>query len=795
MARILVVDDEAAIRELVQGALKSFGYQCETAPNAAAARALLKAQDFDLVISDVIMPGENGLDLIAHVVETYPDTGTLILSALDDPALTQKALDLGIYGYVVKPFDMTSLRIHVACALKQREVQMANRRYREDLERLAEQRTRELHRQQQDYAALVTNLPCVVYTGFTDWSVAFVSEKVRDVTGYEPEVFLSGQKRWSECIVPEDLPTLSEPLKKAMARDGTFIREYRIVDAHGQIRWIQDRGRVILSPESNLDHVSGVFFDITEQKKVREALEQAKEEWERTFDAVPALIQVSDKNRRILKVNAALANRVGIPREDIIGRSCYDIIYGRLEKCPQCPWDNAESLNFPLEREVYNEHLGGYFHITSAPLYNSDGSLAGCISVSHDITALKEAEQEVRRAHWELEQLVSAISSILIGLDPQGRITRWNTMAESVFGLLSTEVLGKKLEDLPLEWQWERVQLAVESCRRKKRIHRVEDVRFTRPDGQPGFLGFTINPMRLDHDTELGLLIMGAEITQRKLLEAQLAQAQKLESIGQLAAGIAHEINTPVQFIGDNTRFLEDAFRDLSRLLEKYQELVQRARQAEDLANLVREVEEAAETIDLDYLLTEIPRAIEQTLEGVQRVAKIVLAMKEFSHPDREEKVPTDINRALENTLTVARNEWKYVADLVAELDPNLPLVPCIPGEMNQVFLNIVVNAAHAVKDAVKDQPDTKGTITVATRVVDDWCEIRVADTGTGIPEKIRHRIFDPFFTTKEVGRGTGQGLAISHHVVVEKHKGQLLFETEEGRGTTFIIRLPMESS
>ncbi|MGQ9485849.1 MAG: PAS domain S-box protein [Desulfosoma sp.] len=178
--------------------------------------------------------------------------------------------------------------------------------------------------------------------------------------------------------------------------------------------------------------------------------------------------------------------------------------------------------------------------------------MAGSITVSHDITALKKAEQEVRKAHQELEQFVSAISSLLIGLDPQGHITRWNTVAETVFGLPEAQVLGKKLNELPIEWQWERLASAMASCRRREKRQGVDDLRFTRPDGQPGFLGFTINPIRLDHGENLGLLIMGAEITQRKLLEAQLAQAQKLESIGQLAAGIAHEINTPVQFIGDN---------------------------------------------------------------------------------------------------------------------------------------------------------------------------------------------------------------------------------------------------
>ncbi|MEJ2078686.1 MAG: ATP-binding protein [Acidobacteriota bacterium] len=198
---------------------------------------------------------------------------------------------------------------------------------------------------------------------------------------------------------------------------------------------------------------------------------------------------------------------------------------------------------------------------------------------------------------------------------------------------------------------------------------------------------------------------------------------------------------------------------------------------------------------DTDYLASEIPQAIEHTLEGVERVAKIVRAMKNFSHPGSEEKTPIDLNKAIENTLTVSRNEWKYHADLVADLDPALPPVPCLPGELNQVILNLVVNAAHAIADVVGDASGCKGTLAVSTRLDGAWAEIRVEDTGSGIPEHARDRIFDPFFTTKGVGKGTGQGLAISHSVIVDKHGGTIHFETETGGGTSFIVRLPLDEA
>jgi signal transduction histidine kinase len=284
---------------------------------------------------------------------------------------------------------------------------------------------------------------------------------------------------------------------------------------------------------------------------------------------------------------------------------------------------------------------------------------------------------------------------------------------------------------------------------------------------------------------------MSEDITERKLLREQLLQAQKLESVGQLAAGIAHEINTPTQYIGDNVRFLKDAFQDFKTLLTNYDRLLQAAKSNTLSCETLQEIESAVERTDATYLLEEIPKAIEQTVEGVTRVAKLVAAMKEFSHPGTAEKTPLDLNHAIESTLTVARNEWKYVADLETDYDSSLPRVSCLPGEFNQVILNLVVNAAHAIADTIGKEGSGKGRITVKTRHCPEWAEIQIRDTGSGIPEKVRARVFDPFFTTKEIGKGTGQGLAIAHSVIVDKHGGTIHFETEVGKGTTFIVRLP----
>jgi signal transduction histidine kinase len=280
------------------------------------------------------------------------------------------------------------------------------------------------------------------------------------------------------------------------------------------------------------------------------------------------------------------------------------------------------------------------------------------------------------------------------------------------------------------------------------------------------------------------------DITELRRLGRELAAAQKLESVGRLAAGVAHEINTPVQFVTDNTQFMRGAIIDVAAVVHAYRELRGAVESSRDTGAAARLVVETEKAVDFDYIMENMPQAIDSSLEGLGRIATIVRSMKEFAHPDQATKTLADLNQAIRSTLVVANNEYKYVAEIDAQYG-ELPPVPCYLGEINQVVLNLVLNAAHAIADVVKDTK-VLGKITVRTRLDGDQVEISIADTGTGIPEKVRDKVFDPFFTTKEVGRGTGQGLAIAHSVIVKKHGGTLRFDTECGKGTAFFIRLPI---
>jgi PAS domain S-box-containing protein len=390
--------------------------------------------------------------------------------------------------------------------------------------------------------------------------------------------------------------------------------------------------------------------------------------------------------------------------------------------------------------------------------------------------------------------LLASIPSILLWVDADTQIRLWSKAAQEVLNFTPEQVASRPFRECQLPWDQADVEECMADSRKQKQLVRCKDIRFTDRDGNEGILGLTITPILGTTDIPEGYLILGADITRRRNLETMLAHAHKMESIGQLSAGIAHEINTPIQYVSGNLCFLQDAFAELQPVLHLLTRLQQDEPQSDTAPSFLLELREALQEVEPDYLATEIPTALSQSLEGTNQVTRIVRSMKEFSHPGNEQKTALNLNHAIESTLTVARHEWKYVAELSLDFDPQLPPVPCYPGDLNQAILNIVVNAAHAIGDVQQGQSGAKGTITIKTRALEDAVEVRIRDTGRGIPEDIRNRIFDPFFTTKEVGRGTGQGLAITYAVIVEKHQGRIYFETEAGKGTEFVLLLPLSA-
>jgi PAS domain S-box-containing protein len=402
-----------------------------------------------------------------------------------------------------------------------------------------------------------------------------------------------------------------------------------------------------------------------------------------------------------------------------------------------------------------------------------------------------EQDQELREAADFLREIYRAMPGALLVFNAEGHVKAVNQAALSLLGYTERELVGKSMAELF-------GADAVPIFERPASVHPEQDVvraesscRTKTAQSVPVLLSASaLGGAATAASGKRELVCVAVDISERRRLELELRQAQKLESVGRLAAGVAHEINTPVQFVNDSVHFVRDAMIDLAKLLELYQGLAGAINDGRPSAELARELAAAEEAADIDYLLENVPRALDRSLEGLGRVADIVRSMKEFAHPDAKEMALLDLNRAIASTLVIAKNEYKLVADVVTEFG-ELPQVSCLGGEINQVILNIVVNATHAIGDVVS-KSGARGRIGITTRAERDSVVIAISDTGGGIPSDIANRIFDPFFTTKEIGRGTGQGLAIARSVVCDKHGGELTFETELGRGTTFFIRLPI---
>ncbi|HUQ10530.1 MAG TPA: ATP-binding protein [Steroidobacteraceae bacterium] len=376
-----------------------------------------------------------------------------------------------------------------------------------------------------------------------------------------------------------------------------------------------------------------------------------------------------------------------------------------------------------------------------------------------------------------LRTMIDLIPAFIYAKDVGSRFIAMNTALARNMGTTADDAIGKT------DFDFHKPELARKFYSDEQALLKsgesiidLEEPGFDQETGQPRTVVTSKVPLRDVNGDVIGIIGVGFDITERKFAEQRLAAGEKLESIGRLAAGVAHEINTPIQFLNDSIFFIREAMQDL---------LAHNAK----LTAMLPTPPEPDENIE--DIRAELPPALDRVADGLTRIAEIVRSMKEFSHADQAEMSRVDLNRSIKSTLVIASTEYKYVADVVTDFAPDLPPVTCHGGQINQVVLNLVVNAAHAIGDVVKGTPN-RGRITVRTAVENGFVVISVSDTGGGIPEGIRKRIFDPFFTTKEVGRGTGQGLSIAHNAI-KSHGGRLEFDTEIGKGTTFRVRLPLE--
>jgi two-component system, NtrC family, sensor kinase len=605
-------------------------------------------------------------------------------------------------------------------------------------------------------------------------------------------------------VHPDDLPLIRQATED-MARKETngVISELRYRHKNGNWHYVEAHGCAVRNGCGDLERIVVISRIIDDRILAQQKLKDREERLQLLLDSTAEPIYGLDRSGNCTFCNRAFLRTLGYKNASaVLGKNTHAVIHhsrgdGSAYPVEECPIFKALRTGHGthVDDEVVWRFDGSCLPVEywSHPVKHQE-NIVGCVVTFVDITERKAAQEALRRAHEDAELFINSVPSILIGISRDSRIKRWNLAAVKVFGLAKGEVSGKPLAECGIQWVRSDMRIEINGWCAGRESRRVEALPFV-INGETRFLGLTLTWISAPEERIDELLIIGSDVTEREMLGQQLRQAQKLEAIGRLAAGIAHEINTPTQYVGDNTRFLQESWPSFNQLLAVTRDMRQEASRGPISPQTLQRIDALAKAADFEYLRIEIPRAIEQSLEGIHRVGNIVRAMKEFSHPGSEQKRSIDINKAIETTITVARSEWKYVADVETKFDLGLPFVLCHAGEFNQVILNLLINAAQAIAQAVGDGSQGKGKIVISTARDQDWVEISLSDTGAGIPEAVRSRVFEPFFTTKPAEKGTGQGLALAHTAIVRRHGGKIWFDSELGKGTTFYIRMPLAQS
>lgn len=521
----------------------------------------------------------------------------------------------------------------------------------------------------------------------------------------------------------------------------------------------------------------------------------AEHKYQELYDNMPVATLTVQADGRVVRANKALREFLGVLALEDIGDHLLNGLLSGLSSLQKIAGSDQPEYR---DSHIVTDAHGEQRHVAVFARSVQSRDVAAMDVYVTDVT---EQEQQARRA-TEAEnyrrEIYDSSPVMMLSLDVALKVVDTNRIFAENIGRSANQVVGQSIVSF-LGEDTDRGAFA-RSAARIQRGEVVRDIPITIDcaDGTVMECAYSASPHVDANGMVVGMIAMLANVgdrnraqRERDALEAQLQLTQKLESIGELAAGIAHEINTPAQYVSDNLSFLRESFDDVDAVLSKALELLTATAACEPPLSETHAMTEAVDEADVEYLREEIPAALLQGQDGIAKIREIVLALKDFSHPGTGSIEPSDVNRLIESTVTVARNEYKYIADLSLDLDSSLPMVDCHPSALGQVVLNIVVNAAHAI--SAQEGRSEYGKIDVSTRCLDDeQIEIRIADNGPGVPESLQSKIFDPFFTTKEVGKGTGQGLAISRRVVTEQHAGQLLLDNQPGAGACFRIVLPV---
>ena len=786
--RILLVEDDLEQVRLLGRLLGEKGYQVDTASDAQSAWRAWQSGPYEGLVVDYQLPDQTGLEWLRHLADQGPLPPTIMLTAAKEAAVEIEAIRLGVETFLTKDaagLFRTLLPIYLERAIS-----------RSRMEKEKQRAEAELQAHLQMFQAISDTALDAIIVMDGQGRIAHWNPAAQRMFGYRADEAI-GQDVHALLAPPEQQqraaavahflrtgqgPVLGQVLElEGVHKDGARIPiELSVAEIPGTtccravaiVRDISARKRAEAELQRRTEELHFRLKELHCLFGIYRLLEDTESPWEETLQKAVRLIPAAWQYPEAACARLVLDQQVFATDnfEETIWKLAAPIwvdgeLAGALELCYRRPLPEADIGPFLKGEkallELVADHLG------------------------HIIEHL-QAQEHIRELKRQIEFVLAATKTRLAIADMQRNLLYVDPGTERLYG----DPKGRKCYEYfvganepcptcPLGTIADG-EVVTQEATLPKENHRPVQVITTAFRNEKG-------------QRRIANVVM--DLTERKRLEAELAHSQKLEAIGRLATGITHEINTPAQYIRSNLQFLQEAFRDLEKAAQCSGEVFRSGGKTTGKP-LPSEAAGAPSAEDIQYFCEEIPKALEQSVRGIDEIATIVRAMRQFVQPSSQSKEPVDLNALIQSTLTLCRNEWKYAAEVVTDLAPQLPPVPGIAHDLHQVVLHLVVNAAQAIQEAQqKYGRQTKGTITVSTRLAGPWVEMRVADNGVGIPPENLSKIFDPFFTTRPVGQGRGQGLSIVRSIVVGGHGGQIDVESQPGQGSTFIVRLPVEAS
>ncbi|MDY6932837.1 MAG: PAS domain S-box protein [Spirochaetota bacterium] len=779
--KTLIVEDRRFNVKVLQELLsKSSIYSFETGATSTLEDAyrLLDNEYFDIVLLDLNLPDSSGLDTLNRIRTRYLSMPIVVITGMDDD-FGIKVIEHGAQDFLNKSkINKYILEKTILFAIERKKTE----------QRLIESEER--------WRSLVENTPDIIVTTGLDGQIKSINRKVSEHSNDENDIY--------SYISPEDHKIVKKSIERMLLTGEVQDFECNGIGSDDEVPTYDVRISPVIR-DGQVEAINMIVKDISDRQRSEKAILSLYSELNQIFNTITDGICVIDTDHNILRVNKTLitmSNISNVCSEELEGKKCHEVLHYSFCNTNDCPLKRILfGQSMIIKEEVCYRRKDGTVldcALTAVPLYASNNEINGIVIGLKDITEQKQADNLITAEREKLSTTLQSIGDGVIATDMNENITIINNIAEEITGWSKDESINRSLRQVFHITNGKNINYSKDSIgnflKNYNRVKLPKSTHLITKDGMIKNLSGTISIIKGREGNVIGYVIIFQDISELLKSEEQLALTQKMQSIGQLSAGIAHEINTPMQYIGDNTKFFKDSFSSICNFFRDYYdmmaEVVERNRVS---SKRIRKILETEKELDIGYLINEIPTAIEETIIGIDRVSTIVKAMKSFSHPKSKEKQFSNINEAIESTVIISKNEWKYVAELKTELEPDLPLVKCNIDEINQAILNIIVNASQAIADVVDGGDKGKGYIDITSYRNGANVIISITDNGPGIPEKVRSRIFDPFFTTKEVGKGTGQGLAIAYVSIVEKHGGRLSFESEIGKGTTFMIELPIE--